>query len=103
MTYEAATPKQIDALIKASETLAAYFTADACRVIAEWPDEANIVPYLETLPVKAVRDFDRAIYSIQLSQLNGQCEDEEARRKYEAAMAEQRAAESKENSDANVV
>jgi len=91
-----ASKKQIEALIRASENLAAYFAADACRVIVEASDDTNIVPFLETLPVKVVREFDLAIYSITEGQMDSAGEESEQRRKYEAALAMMRA---KETSD----
>jgi len=82
------TPAQIKALVEASENLAAYFAMDAFRVIAEWPDDANLVPYLEKLPVKVVREFDNAIASIQHGTMDSAEEETEQRRKYEAAIVE---------------
>ena len=41
-----ATEKQIKRLIDASENLSAYFAQDACRVIAEYPDGANLAEYI---------------------------------------------------------
>lgn len=86
-----ATEKQIKELINASNDLAAYFAADACRVISGWPEDANIVPYLETLPVGIVRKFDRAIYAITEGEMETAAEETEQRRKYEQTMAEMRA------------
>lgn len=88
-----ATEKQIKALIDASHNLAAYFAADACRVIAEWPDDANIVPYLDDLPVKVVREFDRAIFAITEGDMDTADDEAEQRRKYEKALADMREAE----------
>ncbi len=85
-----ATAKQIARLIDASENLAAYFSMDACRVIAEWPGDDNLVPYLNNLPVKIVREFDEAIADITIG---GFSDDEaEIRAKYERAMEETRRA-----------
>ena len=85
---ELPSPAQIKALVDASENLAAYFAIDACRVIFEWPDDANIVPYLNNLPVKVVREFDNAIACIQHCKMDSFDKEMEQARKYEDAMAE---------------
>ena len=76
---------QVKRLIDASENLAAYLAMDACRVIAEWPDDANLVPYLENLPVKVVREFDAAVAAIQWGKMDTADAEIAQRRKYEAA------------------
>lgn len=88
MSETSPTPAQVKALVSASENLAAYFAIDACRVIDEWPGDENLVPYLENLPVKVVREFDEAIAAIQLCEMDSFDEEDEQRRKYEEAMAE---------------
>ena len=87
------TEKQVLKLIETGESLAAYFSAQACRVIAEWPDDVNLVEHLDNLPVSVVREFDEAIADIQYSMMDGGPDLQkrnEQKAKYEAAMAEQR-------------
>lgn len=88
------TPAQIKTLVAACEDLAACFARDACRVIAEWPDDANLVPYLDNLPVKLVRAFDDAIAPIAWPDDFPEQDDTQVQ-KYEAALAEMRSAPAK--------
>jgi hypothetical protein len=59
------THEQATRLFEASEHLAALLMASACRVIYEADDDHDILPYLDKLPAKAVRDFDQAVAAIQ--------------------------------------
>lgn len=84
------TPAQVKRLLDACMNLGAYFAADACRVIAEWPDDENLAPYLQNLPVKVVREFDLALLSIQLGKMDSEDDEANQRTKYDTAMAEMR-------------
>ncbi len=89
------TDKQVQRLISACEDLAAYFAMDAARVIVEWPDDANIVEYLQNLPVKIVRQFDEAVVAITHPDADYSEEHEDDRSlrlRYEAALKEMREA-----------
>jgi hypothetical protein len=59
------THEQATRLFEASENLAALLMASACRVIYEAADDHDLLPYLDKLPAKAVRDFDQAVAAIQ--------------------------------------
>ncbi len=87
-----ATPKQIQRLIDASENLAACFARGACRIIVEGADDMNLAPYLDDLPVKIVREFDRAICAITHPEFVTDDDEAVARAKYNDAMREMRGA-----------
>lgn len=82
------TDRKVKRLIDASQALAALFTRDACRVIAEGSDNMDLLPYLDELPVKIVREFDEALLAITEPEYSD--EEAEVRRKYEQAMKEMR-------------
>lgn len=82
------TEAQAKALFEASENLAAYIAADACCVVAEWPDDANLVPYLDKIPVKVARAFDDAVAAIQWGKMDSAEQEAEQRQKYAQAMDE---------------
>lgn len=82
------TEKQIKRLIDASQNLAACLARDACRVIVEGPDDMDLLPYLESLPVKTVREFDEALLAITEPEYSD--EEADVRRKYEQTMREMR-------------
>lgn len=87
---DTASPEQIQRLYDAAFALAGSIAAEACRVVAEWPDDAKIAPYLDNLTVKVVRDFDEAVADIQHTAMNGGSPDEAIMAKYRAAMEEMR-------------
>lgn len=84
--------KRVKRLIDASHNLCSYLARDACRVIAEFPDDENIVPYLTSIPIRVVREFDAATLALTDPELSD--DEAEVRAKYERAMQEMRASAS---------
>lgn len=84
------TEKQAEELYGAAFDVCACFAADACRVIAEFGDEANLAEYLESLPNKYAKRLDRIVMQIQEGDMEIETQEVNQRAKYERAMAEMR-------------
>ena len=84
------TEEQARALYDAAFDLCAYVAADACRVVYEWPSDANLVPYLETLPVGVMRKLDEIVAAIDHAKMDTFEQEEQQRAKYAQAMEELR-------------
>lgn len=88
-------PKISDAqarrLYNAAFDVCGAFAADACRVIAEFDEDTNLVPYLKNLSVKYARELEWAVFAISDGAMETESKEAKQRQKYEAAMAELKA------------